>query len=167
MTPPPRHQTAAFPLTPMSNDDSGAVFVGDTLSRVGRLEQQTDSMLPILGKVAEAVDNMASRFDDLSKDVKDVISGFTAFRIETASYGNRLSELEERSSRHDSRSLEDLEKAKLKAEAVLEANKLKAEAILEEQNRARIEKRNRFLQLVGTAIAGVVSAAVITWLKLR
>lgn len=170
MTPPPRHPTASFPLTPMATDaeaDSRPIFVGDSLNRIGRLEQQTDSMLPILGKVAEAVDNMSTRFDDLSKDVKDVISGFTAFRIETASYGARLSELEDRSSRHDSRSLEDLERAKVKAEAIIEQNRLKAEAILEEARKAGVDKRNRILQIVGTAVAGIVSAAVITWLRLR
>ena len=170
MAPPPRHPTASFPLTPMATGeeaDSRPIFVGDTLNRVGRLEQQADSMLPILGKVAEAVDNMATRFEDLSKDVKDVMSGFVAFRIETASYGNRLSELEERSSRHDTRSLEDLERAKLKAEAILEANKLKAEAVVEVARKEQLDKRNRFLTIVGTAAVSVITAALITWLKLR
>jgi regulator of replication initiation timing len=157
----------AIPLGPMDDEESGAILVTDTIRRLGRLENQQNQMLPILGKVAEAVDNLTQAVGDIKTDVKTLGTEFTAFRIETSGYGSRLECLELFQNRHDTMSLNELEKARIKAEAILEQNRIKAEAVLEENRKERVAKRNDLLKLVGTAIVGVVTAAIVTALGLK
>jgi regulator of replication initiation timing len=131
------------------------------------LENQQNQMLPILGKVAEAVDNLTTAVGDIKNDVKTIGTEFTAFRIETSGFGSRLEILENFQNRHDTMKLDELEKARLKAEAVLEQDRVKAEAVLETKRKEYVEKRNRVLTLVGTAIFSIVTAAIATALGLK
>jgi regulator of replication initiation timing len=135
----------AIPLGPMDDEESGAILVTDTIRRLGRLENQQNQMLPILGKVAEAVDNLTQAVGDIKTDVKTLGTEFTAFRIETSGYGSRLECLELFQNRHDTMSLNELENAR----------------------KERVAKRNDLLKLVGTAIVGVVTAAIVTALGLK
>ena len=170
MSPTPKPQTAAFLFKQMPEDedsDTNPILVSDTIKRLGRLEMQTTQMLPILGRVAEAVDNLNVGFEDMKSDIKGMVAGFTTMRIDTANYNSRLSTLECKANKHDTQELEDLEEAKLKAEAVLEESRIKAAAVLEEARVAKKERRNKIVTLAGTAIASIISAAIITWLKLK
>jgi regulator of replication initiation timing len=157
----------AIPLGPMDDEESGAILVTDTIRRLGRLEEQQNQMLPILGRVAEAVDNLTHTVSDIKTDVKAIGTEFIAFRIETAGYGSRLEDLETFKNQHNTMNLNELEKARIKAEAILEQNRIKAEAVLEENRKERVAKRNDMLKLIGTAIVGVVTAAIVTALGLK
>ena len=166
MTPPkPNHQ--AFPFQKIVDEDSQSIFVGDAMQRLGRLESQMVQILPVLGRVDEAVSGLTNSLDDIKTDVKDMVSGFTAFKFETATYGTRLSELETQTNRYDTQKLEELERARLKAEAILEQDRVKAEAVLNEASNHRRDRRNRILSIVGTAIASFTVTLIVTWLKLK
>jgi len=163
MTPP----RTAIPLGPIRDEESGTILVTDTIRRLGRLEEQQNEMLPILGKVAEAVDNLTTAVGDIKSDVKTIGSEFIAFRIETSGYGGRLQVLENFQNRHDTMKLDELEKARLKAEAVLEKDRIEAVAILETNRKERVDRRNRILQTVGTAVSGFLVALILAWLGLK
>jgi hypothetical protein len=162
--------TRSFEPVPQSiqpKEDSERIFVGDSLGRVGRLEGQINQILPVLGKVAEGVENLTSNVTGLKDDVKDVVSSFATFKEHTAGYGERINNLELFVSYHDIKKTEELEKARLKAEAILEKNRVEAVASLERQRQERVEKRNRILSIVGTAAASFIVALLIYYFELK
>jgi hypothetical protein len=163
MTPP----RTAIPLGPIDDEESGAILVTDTIRRLGRLEDQNSQILPVLSNVAEAVKNLTETVQDIKVSVKDIGCDFNAFRLETSPYSGRLLSLENFQNRHDTKNLDDIEKARLKAEAILEKDRIEAVAVLETKRRERVEKRNRILTLVGTVFAGVITAYVLGLLGLK
>jgi hypothetical protein len=165
MTPP--RINSAYPFKVITDDDSQAIFVGDAMQRLGRLETQIVQILPVLGRVAEAVEGLGTSLDDIKSDVKGVVSGFTEFKIETANYGNRLANLEENSCRHDTARINEIELAKVRAEAQLEKERIKAVAILDEDRAYRKLRRARILTIAGTSVASFFLALLLSWLKLK
>ena len=166
----PKHPTASFPLTQMPDDesaDTGSILVSDTIKRLGRLETVQGQMVSTLSTVAESVKNLNVGFDDIKGHIKDIAEGFISFKIDTASYGNRISDLETKTNRFDTQERESLEQARLKAEAILETERIKAEAVLQEARVSKRERRNRLLTIVGTAISSIIVAALVTWLGLK
>ena len=164
---PPRNNNSAYPFKVITDDDSQALFVGDAMQRLGRLETQIVQILPVLGRVAEAVEGLGTSLEDIKSDVKGVVSGFTEFKIETAGYGNRLAELEDRSCRYDTSRIDDIERAKVKAEAELEKERLRAVAVLDEERAYRKDRRARILTIVGTSVASFTLAVLLAWLGLK
>jgi methyl-accepting chemotaxis protein len=89
----PKHQTIIG--TTSINDDSGSVLLGDVTSRLGRLEDQVNKILPVLGQVSQAVENLSSSLQDIKADVKSVGVSFSDFQLSTVSHEDRIKGLEE------------------------------------------------------------------------
>jgi hypothetical protein len=92
----PKHQNNFAGINTTSNDtDSGAVLLGDVTSRLGRLEDQVNQILPVLGKVSQAVENLDICLQDIKIDVKSVNVAFSDFRLDTASHKDKIKALED------------------------------------------------------------------------
>jgi hypothetical protein len=154
MTPPLKHQSVPIEITEF--EVVGENTTNDSILRLGRLEFQVNQILPMLGRVDEAVTNQNQVILDIKSDVKDIAGYITEIKLQTVGYGNKISDMEDKIKTYDTVRLENLEQAKEKAECIIELSK-----------KERIDKRNNLLKLAGTAIASIVSAAVITWLRLR
>jgi len=92
----PKHQNNFAGINTTSSDtDSGAVLLGDVTSRLGRLEDQVNQILPVLGKVSQAVENLDICLQDIKIDVKSVNVAFSDFRLDTASHKDKIKALED------------------------------------------------------------------------
>ena len=154
MTPP---HTASFPSREMSQEESdNPILMVDTTRRLGRLEAQVSEILPVLGRVDEAVANQSAAIADIKADVKEIAGYFTTMKIDCAKCSVRINDLEKRNDNYSADKIVALKEAKDKAEAIVNL-----------KEKEHVEVRNKRLQLVGTAVASVVTAAVLTWLGLK
>jgi hypothetical protein len=155
MTPPRRTNHG-----PDSFDDTPPIITGDALARLGRVEYQVNQILPVLGKVAESVENLTQGMADIKVDLRNIGNSFNEFKVETSSYGLRIFSLEKESERVGAQRLDDLQVAKDKAVTIIEEAQ-------KEECRQRIEKRNNILKIVGGAVGSITVAAILAWLGLK
>ena len=149
-----------------SNDEQEALertsplFISDIASRLGRVEMQNNKILPMLGKVAEALNNLETTMQDVKSDFKNTRDEFASFRLGTADYGTRITKLEEAELRIDTNRFNDLQEAKSKAESLLDER-------CREERKTSSEKRNRILTTIAGAIGTIAVTAILTWLGLK
>lgn len=91
---------------PCSNYGSCSLFLQGHEERIGSLEDTSKEILPALGKVVQAVENFSEHFTEIKSDLKAIKTDMYDFKVTNASYGIRLSVLEEGWKKQDNISLE-------------------------------------------------------------
>ena len=155
------------PQTDPGPDIQANVMAADTMRRIGRLEALDSQILPALGEVSEAVKAMGSNIMEARGDIKTLFTLMNDVRISSSSYGTRISAVEMGCRKCGEDQQETLQQARLKAEALVEAERLKAEAVILEKRKNVIDRRNRFIGIIGTALASILATLFLTWIKVR
>ena len=143
------------------------LLLSDAMRRIGRLESQDSQILPVLGEVSEAIKAMTGSMLEVKDNVKVLFNLVNDVRISTSSYGERISKIESGCMQCGIEHQEEIEKARLKAEAIIESERVKAEAILVEKRQAATDRRNRVFGIVGGAVASILVAVLLAWFKLK
>jgi tetrahydromethanopterin S-methyltransferase subunit G len=110
----------------------------------------------MLAQVSSQVDGLSSGFCDIKVDIKEVVLGFNNFRISTATYGDRLHDLEDKAKRTDTQRIADVELARVKAEG-----------LVSEHNKDKKESRNRWIGIIGGAVVGIITTILLTKLGFK
>ena len=138
-----------LPIAPNDNKASESFFVGDSVGRIGRLENQMNQILieftPVLGTVAEAVKGLGTSLEDIKIDLREVRKDCSEFKVKSSTFEVKIQEQEA---------------AKTKGEDYYIGQRI-------DERKGRIDRRNRILGIIGTAVASVAVAVVVTWLHLK